>query len=66
MANDMTTQTVVVLVILGLGFIGSLLLLGTSQGKLYMQETLLILIEITLLAIYMDMQKFKNKIGGKK
>lgn len=54
-----------VVVILGLGFIGALLMLGMTQGKFYMTETLLILVEITLLAIYMDMQRFV-KSGGKK
>jgi len=65
MGAELSTQVAIVVVILGLGFIGALLMLGMSQGKFYMTETLLILIEITLLAIYMDMQKL-GKIGGKK
>jgi len=65
MGIELTTQVVVVVVILGLGFIGALLMLGMTQGKFYMTETLLILVEITLLAIYMDMQRFV-KSGGKK
>lgn len=66
MGSELTTQIVVVIVILGLGLIGTLLMLGMTQGKMFIQETLLILIEITLLAIFIDIQKFKRKIGGKK
>jgi len=65
MGAELSTQVAIVVVILGLGFIGALLMLGMSQGKFYMTETLLILIEITLLAIYMDIQKL-GKTGGKK
>jgi hypothetical protein len=66
MGTELTTQIVVVVVILGLGFIGALLMLGMSQGEFYMTETLLILVEITLLAIYMDIQKLGGKSGGKR
>ncbi len=66
MGAELTTQIVVVVVILSLGFIGALLMLGMSQGRFYMTETLLILVEITLLAIYMDIQRFAQKTGGKK
>lgn len=66
MGTELTTQIVVVIVILGLGFIGALLMLGMSLGKFYMTEMLLILVEITLLAIYMDIQKLGKGTGGKR
>lgn len=63
--RDISLQAVIVTVIIVLAATFVLLAINISVGQNFLTESLLIIIEITLLAMFASLRKIEYTVGGK-
>ncbi len=63
--KDISLQAVIVTVIIVLAATFVLLAINISAGQNFLTESLLIIIEITLLAMFASLRKIEYAVGGK-
>jgi len=63
--RDISLQAVIVTVIVVLAATFVLLAINISAGQNFLTESLLIIIEITLLAMFASLRKIEYAVGGK-